>query len=189
MISNKRVLLVSYLQMCLDYSTGMQDMHLSFAWLLGRGGGGGGGTRKIFGRKGNPGELNYKARAHSEWFNVSSRLQTGSNCSSLGKVLETGYQKGSRFIHNLFFFCSCIDQSGFKNVISLHPPYLGAIQERNRIWVLSLPRLHSAPIPGSNPGRWVRSVLQGFIDPLLHSDPANKADPASGAERTSSSKK
>ena len=52
-----------------------------------------------------------------------------------------------------------------------------------------LPRLHSAPIPGLNPGRWGRSVLRGFSDPRLRSDPTHGADPASGAERTSSSTK
>ena len=37
------------------------------------------------------------------------------------------------------------------------------------------------------PGRWVRSILQGFIDPRLHSDPAHGADPTRGAEWMSSS--
>ena len=52
-----------------------------------------------------------------------------------------------------------------------------------------LPCLHSAPIPGSNPRRWVRAFLQGFIDPRLHSDPAHGADPTRGAEWMSSSMK
>ena len=30
---------------------------------------------------------------------------------------------------------------------------------------------------GVEPGRWVRSVLRGFIDPRLHSDPTQGADP------------
>ena len=45
------------------------------------------------------------------------------------------------------------------------------------------------PDSGVELGRWVRSVLRGFIDPRLHSDPTQGADPASGADRTSSSKK
>ena len=45
------------------------------------------------------------------------------------------------------------------------------------------------PDSGVEPGRWVRSILQGFIDPHLDSDPTHGTDPASGAERMSSSMK
>ena len=45
------------------------------------------------------------------------------------------------------------------------------------------------PDSGVELGRWVRSVLYGFINPRLHSDPAQGADPASGAEQMRSSKK
>ena len=37
---------------------------------------------------------------------------------------------------------------------------------------------------GVEPGRWVRSVFWGCIDPRLHSDPVHGADPATGADRT-----
>ena len=37
---------------------------------------------------------------------------------------------------------------------------------------------------GVEPGRWVRSVFGGCIDPRLHSDPVHGADPATGADRT-----
>ena len=50
---------------------------------------------------------------------------------------------------------------------------------------------HYYPCPDARvePGRWVRSILQGFIDPRLHSDPAHGADPTRGAEWMSSSMK
>ena len=37
---------------------------------------------------------------------------------------------------------------------------------------------------GVEPGRWVRSVFWGCIDPRLHSNPVHGADPATGADRT-----
>ena len=55
-----------------------------------------------------------------------------------------------------------------------------------------LPRLHSAPIPGSNLGGGSDPSGGGgggFNDPRLHSDPAQGADPTSGPEGTISSKK
>ena len=41
----------------------------------------------------------------------------------------------TRRLTSVSLLCYAIDQFGFKNIISLHPPYLGGFQEHDKRWV------------------------------------------------------